>query len=92
MSDTTVLYLNNITSFTVVMTCWWLAHMYSIASRPYGRLIASCYGLFGLGTTGAAIARNLDFSTEVWAIIVKLLATALFVAIAFRLHRKYDIT
>lgn len=92
MYDTAVLWLNNLTSLTVIIGCWWLAHMYAIARQPFGRAIAACYGLFGLTVMGAAIARNLNWNTEVWAICLKLVATILFFIVAYRLHRKYDIT
>lgn len=92
MYDTAVLWLNNLTSLTVIIGCWWLAHMYAIARQPFGRIISACYGLFGLTVMGAAIARNLNWNTEVWAIGLKLVATILFFVVAYRLHRKYDTT
>lgn len=87
-----ILWLNNITSLTVILACWWLAHMYSIARQPYGKCIAASYGFFGLMVMGAAIARNLQWNTELWAIGLKLSATFMFTVVAYRLHKKYDIT
>ena len=92
MYDTAVLWLNNLTSLTVIIGCWWLAHMYAIARKPFGRIISACYGLVGLTVTGTAIARNLNWNTEVWAIGLKTAATILFFVVAYRLYRKYDIT
>lgn len=92
MHDTLVLWLNNATSVTVILACWWLAHMYSIARNPYGKCIGAGYGIVGLTVMGAAIARNVGWHTEWWAVAFKAAATILFLTVAYRLHKKYDIT
>lgn len=53
-----LLIANNVTSATVIIACWWLAHQYSRV-RPPGRAIAVMLALLGFNTLFILIGRNI---------------------------------
>ena len=79
-----ILWLNNLSSVALVIACWWLAHTYSVAGFPHGKLIASLWGLLGISVTVTAFARNLYIDPNPSIIITKVILCVLSLIIARR--------
>ena len=85
-----LLYANQITSFAVVILCWWLAHQYS-RDEPPGRLIATGFSLLGFSILVTAVGRSLNTINGAdivpWMIVISKAATIFtFIAISIRRH------
>lgn len=79
-----ILLLNNLSSLTASLACWWLAHTYAAAGFPYGRIIASLWAILGMSMMLTAFARNLYIDPSPFLVLSKVVLTALCLAIARR--------
>jgi hypothetical protein len=79
---------NNLTSFIVVMLCWWLAHAHAGSAHFLRRVLAVGYGVVGLTTFGIALFRNLVDDMPGLAIVGKVALIFLFCVLAYRQHMK----
>ncbi|MFG6550283.1 hypothetical protein ACGYLV_14580 [Sulfitobacter sp. M21595] len=84
-NETVLLVANNITSLSIVIACWWLAHQYARAFPP-GRLIAAGFALLGFSVLITMFARNEGLSTAWLVVGSKGLIGVVLVLIAFRRH------
>ena len=82
--QTTIFWLNMVSSLALVMACWWLAHTYSVAGYPHGKLIAALWGLIGVSVAVTAFARYLYLNPNPTIIISKLLLVLVCAVIARR--------
>lgn len=81
-----LLIANNISSFLLVMACWWLTHTYAIAGFPYGRAIAFLWAAVGMSVLVTAFARNLAFDPNPLIVVTKSLLVVMCVVIARRVQ------
>lgn len=82
-----LLIANNITSMTMVIACWWLAHQYGRIAQPPGKAIAAGFGLLGISTLFVLLARNFEIDVR-WPIVVsKLLLSGCLALIIVRRTR-----
>lgn len=88
MSPDLVLWGNNITSFIVVMLCWWLAHAHAGSAYLLRRLLAVGYSVVGVATLSIAMFRNLVDDASWLPIVSKLALIYLFAVLTFRQHMK----
>lgn len=79
-----LLLANNVSSFALVIACWWLAHSYAAAGYPYGRAIAALWGVVGISVALTAFARNLYINPDPFIVTTKCVLVALCVLIARR--------
>ena len=78
---TFALFANNLTSTSLVIATWWLAHQYA-RIYPAGRVIAAFLALLGFATLYTMFSRNFD-APIVWPIIAqKAILTLVLVMIA----------
>lgn len=82
--DLVMLYANNVSSFSLVLACWWLTHTYAAAGFPYGRPIAILWGSIGLSVMITAFARNLYIDPDPFIISTKCLMVLLCILISKR--------
>lgn len=66
------LLLNNASSLALIIAAWWLAHSMSLAGYPYGKLLASLWGLLGFSVLVTMAARNLRWDPEPLLVLTKL--------------------
>lgn len=85
--DDPLLAANNLTSITVSVCCWWLAHS-NARSIPPGRLIACGYAFIGFSVLFTAVFRNAEGIAQEpvdWAIVVtKAALTVTFLLVIIR--------
>lgn len=86
--DHIVLWGNNLTSFAVVMLCWWLAHAHAGSAYLLRRLLAVAYGVVGVTTLCVALFRNLVDDAPWLAICSKAALIFLLGVLAYRQHMK----
>lgn len=79
-----ILVANNITSVTLMLSCWWLAHSYAAAGYPYGRSIAVGWGLLGMSVMATVFARNLYVDPSPFIVLTKVILIGLCLMIAKR--------
>jgi hypothetical protein len=83
-----ILWGNNVTSFIVVMLCWWLAHAHAGSAYFLRRVLATAYGAFGFTTFGIMLYRNIVDDMPWLAICGKLALIYLFSVLVYRQYHK----
>ena len=78
-----LLIANNVTSATVIIACWWLAHQYSRV-KPPGRSIAIALALLGFNTLFILVGRNVGISVAWPAVGSKAILSVVLVLIVLR--------
>lgn len=81
-----LLIANNITSMTMIIACWWLAHQFA-RLRPPGRLAAIMFGLLGLNTLFIALARNFDVDVAWPGVLSKTILSACLILLVIRRYK-----
>lgn len=84
------LLLNNISSIALVLAAWWLAHSMSLAGYPYGKVLASLWGLLGFSVLVTMVARNLRLDPEPLLVLTKLFLLGIAVIWSRRLAIRKD--
>ncbi|KRS17542.1 hypothetical protein [Roseovarius indicus] len=88
-----VLIASNMTSVSLSLVCWWLAHLYG-RCKPPGRSIAGCYALVGFTVLLTMLVRNLgvDLRPVVpWLIVItKTVLTVTFLLVIVRRYKLGD--
>lgn len=84
-----LLLANNVTSATVIISCWWLAHQYARV-KPPGRAIAIGLAIFGFNTLFIMFARNFEVPVGWPAVLSKLVLSVVLVLIIVRRISKGD--
>ena len=84
-------YANQLTSLSVVILCWWLAHQYS-RDMPPGRMISVGFSLVGFSILITALGRSMNSINGAdivpWMIVLTKASTIFtFSAISVRRHR-----
>lgn len=85
-----LLWANNLSSFFLVIGCWWLAHQYA-TYRPPGRAIAIALGAFGLNTLFIMFARNFDLSVS-WPVVLSKVLLAVGMGLIVYRHKTKGVT
>ena len=84
-----LLVANNLTSFTMIIACWWLAHQFSRLSPP-GRLAAIMFAALGLNTLFIALARNFEVDVAWPGVISKVILSVCLILLIIRRNRMAD--
>jgi hypothetical protein len=80
----TVLIINHLFSFAVVMVAWWNTHLTAASREPLSRLSALGYGAVAILTLAVAFYRHFDIPSEWMAVAYKASVVWLFTTIALR--------
>ncbi len=81
-----MLIAHTLSSGTLVVVCWWLAHQNALVSRPPGLVIAAGFAWVSLTVLVTAFLRLGDEARDIWIIASKIGLTFTFCAVSWRRH------
>ncbi|WP_099864751.1 hypothetical protein [Pararhizobium haloflavum] len=84
-------FLDAVSSITVILACWWLAHQYGAMKTRYRRLMSIVYALLGITVLLSMMFRLAGLDPVAGGVIVKMLITCILIYVVLFIRRNYDI-